>query len=163
MHVPAPFEVPSKVGPLSPSYTAYDTRRSTKHPLRHAITNVIKKVANHASSEASPSTSSTGRENAVFNSNNVPGATSNAGHYLLTGLTLFITHEPCIMCSMALLHSRVKEVIYLYSMQSTGGCGSVVCLPTLPGVNHRFGISKWKEAEFPTHSEDLSLKQDLDA
>lgn len=47
------------------------------------------------------------------------------------------------MCSMALLHSRVKEVFYLYPMPLTGGCGSLVCLPQLKGVNHRFGIARW--------------------
>jgi tRNA-specific adenosine deaminase 3 len=48
------------------------------------------------------------------------------------------------MCSMALLHSRVKEVFYLIPMEKTGGCGGLTCLPKLDGVNHRFGISRWK-------------------
>jgi len=68
----------------------------------------------------------------------------NGTNYLLTDMTFFITHEPCIMCSMALLHSRVKEVIYLYPMSKTGGCGGSVCLPTLNGVNHRFSICQWR-------------------
>ena len=49
------------------------------------------------------------------------------------------------MCSMALLHSRVTKVIYLIPMSRTGGCGGSACLPRLEGVNHRFGILKWKE------------------
>lgn len=49
------------------------------------------------------------------------------------------------MCSMALLHSRVAKVIYLMSMDKSGGCGGSVCLPRLEGVNHKFGILKWKE------------------
>lgn len=48
------------------------------------------------------------------------------------------------MCSMALLHSRVKEVFYLIPMKKTGGCGGLTCLPKLGGVNHRFRISQWK-------------------
>ncbi|KAJ8474170.1 hypothetical protein ONZ51_g7383 [Trametes cubensis] len=68
----------------------------------------------------------------------------NGAHYLLTSLTLFTTHEPCIMCSMALLHSRVKEVFYLFPMEKTGGCGSVTCVPRLEGVNHRYAVNRWK-------------------
>lgn len=49
------------------------------------------------------------------------------------------------MCSMALLHSRVKEVIYLTPMPQTGGCGGVTCLPFLERVNHRFSISQWSQ------------------
>ncbi|KAI0755242.1 hypothetical protein C8Q80DRAFT_1266723 [Daedaleopsis nitida] len=71
---------------------------------------------------------------------------ANGAHYLLTSLTLFTTHEPCIMCSMALLHSRVKEVFYLIPMTKTGGCGGLTCVPRLPGVNHRYGVSVWKFA-----------------
>lgn len=48
------------------------------------------------------------------------------------------------MCSMALLHSRVKEVFYLFPMEKTGGCGSITCVPRLEGVNHRFAVNRWK-------------------
>ena len=48
------------------------------------------------------------------------------------------------MCTMALLHSRVKEVFFLYPMAKTGGCGGAACVPALKGVNHRFSIGIWK-------------------
>ena len=71
----------------------------------------------------------------------------NGTNYLLTSLSLFTTHEPCVMCSMALIHSRVKEVFYLHPMPQTGGCGGLACLPTLKGVNHRFGICQWRDTD----------------
>ncbi|KAG1745824.1 cytidine deaminase-like protein [Suillus paluster] len=118
-HVPRPFEDEAQ---LPRSFTAKDTRISTGHPLRHAAMNIIRDIADWHTS-------------------------CNGTNYLLTGLTLFITHEPCIMCSMALLHSRVKEVFYIVPMPQTGGCGGTACLPALKGVNHRYSIAHWRSRD----------------
>lgn len=123
-HVPVPYPDDTQ---LSRSFFAYDTRTSTHHPLRHAALDVIRQIAAYRATIK--------KEDAA----------ENGAQYLLTGLTLFITHEPCLMCTMALLHSRVKEVFYLVPMPHTGGCGGVACVPSLKGVNHRFSIAIWKQ------------------
>ncbi|PIA99048.1 hypothetical protein CB0940_03344 [Cercospora beticola] len=41
--------------------------------------------------------------------------------YLCLKLEVFLTHEPCIMCSMGLVHSRVGRVIFKHRMPATGG------------------------------------------
>ncbi|KAJ7288446.1 cytidine deaminase-like protein [Mycena rebaudengoi] len=136
--IPAPYETMEGT-PTAPAFFAHDTRQSTAHPLRHAVMNVIRQLADHrALSQDEPIQ--------LPPSPPPPDGDSprNGTNYLLTSQILFTTHEPCIMCSMALLHSRVKEVVYLLPMEKTGGCGGAACLPTLPGVNHRFSICRWK-------------------
>ena len=131
--------------------SAHDTRKSALHPLRHPIINLVRAVGELRAllppqPSAPPPVEATPRkltDQPPPTSPDLPEA-RNGAHYLLTSLTLFTTHEPCIMCSMALLHSRVKEVFYLLPMAKTGGCGGLACVPRLEGVNHRYAINTWR-------------------
>lgn len=58
--------------------------------------------------------------------------------YLCTGMDVTLTHEPCVMCAMALLHSRVRRVVYGRRDPAHGGLGSVESVHTLSSTNHRF-------------------------
>jgi len=128
--------------PIKCSFTDHDSRQSVHHPLRHVCLNIIRKVACAQAIVPSPPTTSV---DSPLPRSLIP-ALALTPAYLLTSYTLFITHEPCIMCSMALLHSRVKMIFYVFPMPRTGGCGGLVkeSVPGLEGVNHRFGIWRWK-------------------
>ncbi|XP_071531737.1 probable inactive tRNA-specific adenosine deaminase-like protein 3 isoform X2 [Panulirus ornatus] len=62
------------------------------------------------------------------------------GSYICTGYDVFMTHEPCMMCAMALLHSRVRRVFYCCPNQHLGALGSVTKLHILSGINHRYEV-----------------------
>jgi tRNA(adenine34) deaminase len=53
------------------------------------------------------------------------------GNYRLDGCTLYVTLEPCAMCSGAMLHARLTRVVFGAADTKTGAAGSVLdCLPS---------------------------------
>ncbi|XP_071053421.1 probable inactive tRNA-specific adenosine deaminase-like protein 3 [Onthophagus taurus] len=61
------------------------------------------------------------------------------GPYLCTGYYVFVTHEPCIMCSMALIHSRAKRVFFGVK-SSNGGLESLCKVHTVKDLNHHYEV-----------------------
>jgi tRNA-specific adenosine deaminase 3 len=169
-YVPAPPEEPAL-----PSYLARDTRVSSVHPLRHAVLNVVRALSDSTTATAATAAPAPSLSLSAFDApgpSTSPSPTAeattavtakNGQHYLLTSRTLFTTHEPCVMCSMALLHSRVKEVFFLIPMERTGGCGGAVCVPSLEGVNHRFAIGRWKVGAGGVSGHGLEVEEDIDS
>lgn len=64
-------------------------------------------------------------------------AASVLGNYRLDGCELYVTLEPCAMCSGAMLHARLRRVIYGAPDPKTGAAGSVVDLFAQPRLNHQ--------------------------
>jgi tRNA(adenine34) deaminase len=63
-------------------------------------------------------------------------AAEKLGNYRLPGCELYVTLEPCIMCSGAMMHARLAKVVYAATDPKTGACGSVVDLFGEPRLNH---------------------------
>lgn len=59
------------------------------------------------------------------------------GNYRLDGCELFVTLEPCAMCSGAMLHARLARVVYGAADPKTGAAGSVVDLFAQQRLNHQ--------------------------
>ena len=79
--------------------------------------------------------------------------------YLCVDLEIFLTHEPCVMCSMALLHSRFGKVIIGHRMPKTGGLtadkdlGLNYGLFWRPELNWKFLAWEWQDE----HGKDLMI------
>ncbi|HVZ65862.1 MAG TPA: nucleoside deaminase [Lacunisphaera sp.] len=64
------------------------------------------------------------------------------GDWRLTGATLYVTKEPCPMCSGATLMSRLKRVVFAISDPKMGCLGGATDLNALPQSNHRVELSR---------------------
>ena len=62
------------------------------------------------------------------------------GNYRLPGCTLYVTLEPCAMCSGAMMHARLARVVYGASDPKTGACGSVLNLFGESMLNHHTAL-----------------------
>src|SRR5258705_549373 len=64
-----------------------------------------------------------------------------AGNYRLTNADVYVTVEPCLMCVGALVHARVRGVIFGAAEPKTGALVSTVRGLETPGLNHRFEVT----------------------
>ena len=67
-------------------------------------------------------------------------AARRVGNYRLTGAVLCVTIEPCLMCVGALVHARIKTLVYGAAEPKTGAVVSTVRGAELAGLNHRVEI-----------------------
>lgn len=62
------------------------------------------------------------------------------GSYRLTDTTLYVTLEPCAMCAAAIVHARVRRLVFGAWDPRAGAAGSIVDVFNLPGLNHRVDV-----------------------
>lgn len=62
------------------------------------------------------------------------------GNYRLVDCTLYVTLEPCVMCTGAIQHARIAQLVYGAHDPKTGACGSVVNLMTEDKLNHHTAV-----------------------
>lgn len=61
-------------------------------------------------------------------------------NYRLIDTTLYVTLEPCAMCAMAMIHARIKTLVYATKEPRTGAAGSLYQLLQHSGHNHQIEI-----------------------
>jgi len=67
-------------------------------------------------------------------------AAAGLGNYRLLDTTLYVTLEPCVMCAGAMVHARVKRLVYGAADPKTGAAGSVFNLTHAEPLNHRLEV-----------------------
>lgn len=115
------------------------------HPLHHAVMVCIDLVARsqgggcykfdkHPACQYTPTSSS-------CTSQKTPNVDQSAQPYICTGYDLYVTREPCVMCAMALVHSRIGRVFY-GSAFTDGALGTKYKIHSQKDLNHRFEVYK---------------------
>lgn len=69
-------------------------------------------------------------------------AAAQARNYRLVGTTLYVTKEPCVMCAGAIVHARVKRVVFGACDTRAGAGGSVFDLLHNHALNHQCEIER---------------------
>ena len=64
---------------------------------------------------------------------------ASRGH-AVAGATAYVTLEPCVMCASAIIHARVRRVVFGAFDPKAGAAGSLTNVFTLPGLNHRVDV-----------------------
>lgn len=67
-------------------------------------------------------------------------AAARTANYRLTGATMYVTVEPCLMCVGAMVHARVGTVVYGAPEPRAGALGSSIAAHEAPGLNHRLQV-----------------------
>jgi tRNA(adenine34) deaminase len=67
-------------------------------------------------------------------------AARGVGNYRLTGSTLYVTVEPCLMCVGAMVHARIGTLVYGALEPKSGAIESALRAHESPGLNHAFDV-----------------------
>src|SRR5574340_167943 len=67
-------------------------------------------------------------------------AAGRLGNYRLSGATLYVTVEPCLMCVGAMVHARIGTLVYGASEPKAGAVASTQRAHEHPALNHRIEV-----------------------
>lgn len=67
-------------------------------------------------------------------------AARRVGNYRLTGMALYVTIEPCVMCAGALVHARIGTLVYGAAEPKAGAVRTVRRVLDHPSLNHRVEV-----------------------
>lgn len=137
------------VDPARDALVAEAADGRTAHPLRHAAMNAIDLVAWSQAGGAWPVQDGDVYDDdlpdkpppvgTVRNREDADDDEKPVGPYLCTGYDVYLAREPCTMCAMALVHSRVRRVFYAAAAPH-GVLGSAAKVHTVRALNHHYQV-----------------------
>lgn len=68
-------------------------------------------------------------------------AAKSLGNYRLTDTTLYVTLEPCAMCAGAMVHARVRRLVYAATDPRAGAAGTIFNIVQHEALNHRVEVT----------------------
>ena len=74
-------------------------------------------------------------------------AATQLGNYRLLNTALYVTLEPCCMCAGALVHARIKRLVYAASDRRAGAAGTLFNVTSNALLNHRIKVESGLLAE----------------
>ncbi|XP_056611348.1 probable inactive tRNA-specific adenosine deaminase-like protein 3 [Triplophysa dalaica] len=119
--------------------------KNSSHPLHHAVMICIDLVAYGQGGGAYnydkyPACQFSSQES-LRTSRKAVSAKESILPYICTGYDLYVTREPCVMCAMALVHSRISRVFYGTAF-ADGALGTKYKIHCEKDLNHRFEVFK---------------------
>ncbi len=70
----------------------------------------------------------------------IRSAARRMGNYRLTDCDLYVTLEPCLMCAGALVHARIRRLVFGAADPKGGACGTLYDIPGDIRLNHRVEV-----------------------
>jgi tRNA(adenine34) deaminase len=67
-------------------------------------------------------------------------AGKSLGNYRLDDTVLYVTLEPCLMCASAIVHARVRRVVFGAFDPKAGAAGGIIDAFAIKGLNHRVDV-----------------------
>ncbi|KAF8771665.1 putative inactive tRNA-specific adenosine like protein [Argiope bruennichi] len=136
---------------------AHDRRKS--HPIQHAVMVAVDLVAQsqgggswninseHVSHKPFSKEEMEDKIAKIKESNPDKDAVKTALPYLCTGYDIYVSREPCVMCAMALVHSRIRRVFYAHR-SPRGALESQCKLHLQDGLNHHYEVFRVQLAKY---------------
>ncbi|CAL1290934.1 unnamed protein product [Larinioides sclopetarius] len=138
------------VDPMTSEIIAIAHDRRTSHPIQHAVMVAVELVSSSQGGGAwnidsehvyHKPFSKEEMENIIaeMKKSNPDKDAKKFLPYLCTGYDIYISREPCVMCAMALVHSRIRRVFYAHPSPH-GALGTQCRLHLQDGLNHHYEV-----------------------